>query len=113
MSATRDAHRYWNKAKGGYSCKFVPFAYVFTKSETKEVFEFAHKTLRWTASELIGVLRFAALVSDASTAIRGWLAFVAPATAPAIATATAADVLATGTATAADVLATGTATTRP
>ena len=56
MSATRDAHRYWNKAKGGYSCKFVPFAYVFTKSETKEVFEFAHKTLRWTASELIGVL---------------------------------------------------------
>ncbi|KAH8051392.1 hypothetical protein JL722_10847 [Aureococcus anophagefferens] len=71
--------RYFDRDKGKYSNKFLPIAYIFTKSETKGVFTFARGTVK-ALSVFMGVkVTFSALCADASPAIRsGFLGFEPP-----------------------------------
>ncbi|KAH8059618.1 hypothetical protein JL722_5247 [Aureococcus anophagefferens] len=63
--------RYFDRDKGKYSNKFLPIAYIFTKSETKDVFTFAHAGTVKALSVFMGVkVTFSALCADASPAIR-------------------------------------------
>ncbi|EGB03245.1 hypothetical protein AURANDRAFT_68177 [Aureococcus anophagefferens] len=72
--------RYFDRDKGKYSNKFLPIAYIFTKSETKDVFTFAHAGTVKALSVFMGVkVTFSALCADASPAIRsGFLGFEPP-----------------------------------
>ncbi|KAH8082512.1 hypothetical protein JL720_8539 [Aureococcus anophagefferens] len=47
--------RYFDRDKGKYSNKFLPIAYIFTKSETKDVFTFAHAGTVKALSVFMGV----------------------------------------------------------
>ena len=67
--------RWWNKKEKKFANKFVPFAYVFTKSERAAVFAYAHERMSWILRQCLDIenFEFLGLVADASRAIRsGW-----------------------------------------
>ena len=70
--------RWWNKKEKKFANKFVPFAYVFTKSERAVVFAYAHERMSWILRQCLDIeyFEFLGLVADASRAIRsGWTSY--------------------------------------
>ena len=64
--------RYFDPKRSSYALKFIPFAYVFCKVESKETAALAHTTLTTCAEKLLGI-KVNVLIAgfDASNAFRG------------------------------------------